>query len=221
MSICGGCIFWRILDWGCGLNPDVRCWLDKYARGSMTYALRSGDGDYLECIYAGQMQGEGVRRVTAAAPAITMDLDYAERLFGFNSADELVKMVSFLCSKISAGESRMDDDIYFLCRAVSDMLVYWSAGADLLEPFVPVIEGLKGCVESLRDDPAYAEESEYICFKGDDSFHLSRAAEAALGYESILNVLSSEDMAAGYYVYLWGVYFLDKTYYELYNTKLI
>jgi hypothetical protein len=213
-------IYWRILDWGCGMNHDVRNWLDRYAKGSMTYALRSGDQDYLKFVYMEQMQCEGARKVAVVAPAITADLDYAERLFGFNSAHELAVLVPFLCSRIAAGGSHVHDDIYFLFRAIASMMRFWTDGISLLETLMPDILALEERVKDLHNNPDCKEQSEYASLRADEYVFQTIADEAQTGFDAILKSWDTKQKEDTNYTRLWNLDTLNTVYMDLYHKSL-
>ena len=213
-------IFWRILDWGCGMDSAVRSWLDRHAKGSVTHALRTGDTASMKEIYASQLRGPRARVVRVAAPTITACLDYAERLFGFHTVQDIAGIIPFFASRIPLETDRVHDAVYFLSRAVRFTLNGGAAGFGLLSPLMPCIRGAEPYLETLREHPACCAQSEYTCAVGQEGSRMTVAEEARLGLRCILNAWERRSAEEVDYLLVWDNAVLDEAYGDLYGVPL-
>jgi len=206
-------IFWRILDWGCGMHPDVRQWLTQHAGGSVTYALRTRQAACLESVYEAHMSAKGARSVPVAALSVTGCVDYAHRLFGFHPVTEISGLVSFLTAKANQGTDHVHDAVYFVSRGVTFLLQAGPAGRSLIDPHVPALRALALYLESRPEEGIMTQRSGYS-----DS---SILGEARLGIQATLDAIDHHDPDRA--IYLDGIWYpedLDKIYRDLWNVAL-
>ncbi len=206
-------ILWRILDWGCGMDPLARQWLDTHAGGSMTYALRTGCPEYLNRMYETHMRGPGVRQVKVAPPMITAYVDYAERLFGFYPIDEIAQLIPLLADKALTGIERPHDPIYFLSRVVAFLLEAGEPGKEMLAPHQNTFSELTQAFGKRSDEGESDEQSEYS--------NMTIQAEARTGVQRIQHALATHDAEdTAYLDTIWTTEYLDDTYQHCFGLPL-
>jgi hypothetical protein len=206
-------ILWRILDWGCGMDPLARQWLESHAGGSMTYALRTGSPADLNRVYETHMRGPGVHYVRVAPPMMTAYVDYAERLFGYHPVAELAPLIPFLCNKAISETERPHDPVYFLSRAIAFLLERGESGQALLAPHQQAIAELAEEFDKRPHEGPGTEPSEYS--------DMTLLEEARTGMQQIQRALTTRDAGDAMYLdTIWTTEFLDETYHRCFGLAL-
>ncbi len=205
-------VFWRMLDWACGMDPSVTAWLNQHTGHSITHAIRTRDIAGLDTVYLTHMRGPIARAIPVAAPAITHKLDYAERLFGFHPATDIVVLVPFLISKAVQDTDGIDDAVYFLARAVYFLMSAGEPGRTLLGPHIPGIRDLATQLEAPHTHPACAAPSAYT--------QITVLEEARHGVKCILKAWEQSEPGYACYLKILDLALLDDLYNQLYDVPL-
>ncbi len=204
-------IFWRILDWGCGMDDAVQAWLRPYGH-SVTYALRSQSRSRLEEIYQGHLRGDESRSVSPASPSITGCVDSAEWLFGFHPITDIVSLVPFLISKVRQDMTRMHDSIYFLSRCIAFLLRARDPGYELIRKNIAQIRELAVFLDTVPDE---------ALLRTSGCGEMSILDEAKLGVQAILEAIDTQDETKVTYLkHIWSLADLDDIYESLWKLPL-